>query len=219
MHDSSDVSRRMALRDYLAEHNGIRGLEILEPMEIDRAARIFHRDGFVVVRNILTAEQTEFLRAGVDEVVADILTLDPDRAGNRGSHRYSFGESSTTRAMLHRPEWQMLIDLPTLTPILAALFGSSDYMVRSGGGDFCLPGAHGYQPLHSDMRDREDTGTPYSSFTDRRGHLTTATCRVRTSASTSCPPTTLASTGRRVRFPAPSIPVSRSPPSTRNRSG
>ena len=161
------------LREYLSRHNGIRGIEILEPREIERAVRVFHRDGFVVVRDILTPEQTEFLRSGANEVIADILTLDPERSGNRGSHRYSFGESSLTRAMLHRPEWQMLIDLPTLTPIITALFGSSEYMVRSGGGDFCLPGAHGYQPLHSDMRDREEAGTPNSAFADRRGHLTT----------------------------------------------
>jgi ectoine hydroxylase-related dioxygenase (phytanoyl-CoA dioxygenase family) len=165
----SDIS---ALREHLAAHNGIVGLEVLEPSEVERAVRLFHRDGFVVVRDALTAAQTEFLRAGVAEVVDDIVALDSDHRGNRGSNRYSFGGSSLTRSMLHRPEWQMLVDLPTVTPILRAIFGSDDYIVRAASGDFCLPGAVEYQPLHSDMRDFVDgTSTPFSSFRDPRGHL------------------------------------------------
>ena len=46
----------------------------------------------------------------------------------------------------------MLVDLSTVTPIVGAIFGSLDYLVRAGSGDFCLPGAVEYQPLHSDMR-------------------------------------------------------------------
>lgn len=168
-HDDSRVS---ALRENLAAHNGIVGLEILPPHEIERAVRLFHRDGFVVVRDALDADQIELLKAGVAEVVRDIIAMDVSRSGNRGSHRYSFGGSSTTRSMLHRPEWQMLVDLPTVTPILTAIFGSSDYIVRAASGDFCLPGAVKYQPLHSDMRDFADAeSTPFSSFRDSRGHL------------------------------------------------
>ncbi len=163
-----------ALRDHLRANNGIRGLEILDPSEVERAVRIFRRDGFVVVRDVLDAEQIEMLRRGVDEVVDEIIALDPDRSGNRGAHRYSFGGSSSTRSMLHRPEWQMLIDLPAVTPILTAIFESSDYLVRAGSGDFCLPGAVEYQRLHSDMGDFVDPkATPYSSFHDPRGHLST----------------------------------------------
>jgi ectoine hydroxylase-related dioxygenase (phytanoyl-CoA dioxygenase family) len=160
------------LRRYLEAHNGIRGLEILDPDEVERAVRIFQRDGFVVVRDALDPDQLAFLRQGVDAAVAEIVGLDPDRSGNRGSHRYSFGGSSLTRSMLHRPEWQMLVDLPTVTPIVTAIFGSSDYLLRAASGDFCLPGATGYQPLHADMRDWADaTSTPFSSFHDPRGHL------------------------------------------------
>lgn len=54
---------------------------------------------------------------------------------------------------MHQPEWAMLIDLPTVTPILTSIFDSKDYITRGGGGDFCLPGAVDYQPLHSDMGD------------------------------------------------------------------
>lgn len=164
----------VALRDHLVAHNGIRGLEVVDPGEIEEAVRIFDRDGFVVVRDGLTAEQLEILQRGVLEAVRDIVRLDAARDGNRGSHRYSFGGSSVTRSMLHHPAWQMLIDLPTVTPLLTAIFGSSDYMVRAASGDFCLPGAVGYQPLHADMRDFVDPeSTPYSSFRDRRGFITT----------------------------------------------
>jgi ectoine hydroxylase-related dioxygenase (phytanoyl-CoA dioxygenase family) len=163
----------VARREYLAANNGITGLETCDPDEVERAVRIFRRDGFVVVRDALDAEQVAFLRSGVREVAADIVALDAERSGNRGSHRYSFGGSSVTRSMLHRPEWQMLVDLPTVTPIVTAIFGSSDYLLRAASGDFCLPGATEYQPLHSDMGDWASTEqTPFSSFHDPRGSLT-----------------------------------------------
>ncbi len=172
---SSDDPEVVALAEHLAANNGLRGLEICEPSQVADAVRIFDRDGFVVVADVLTAAQTDFLAAGVLDAVDEIVTLDSERhEGNRGSHRYSFGGTSVTRSMLHRPEWQMLLDLPTIRPIVAAIFGSEDYMVRAGSGDFCLPGAVGYQPLHSDMRDFVDPDqTPFSSFADRRGLLTT----------------------------------------------
>lgn len=163
-----------AKREYLLANGGIRGVEILRPTEIERAVRLFRRDGFVLVEDALTAEQTAFLRNGVVEVADEIVALDGERAGNRGSHRYSFGGSSITRSMLHRPEWQMLVDLPTVTPLVTAIFESSDYMLRAASGDFCLPGAVEYQPLHSDMRDTVDEkATPFSSFKDPRQFLTT----------------------------------------------
>jgi len=159
-------------RTYLEANNGIRGLEVLDPSEVERAVKIFHRDGFVVVRDALDADQLAFLRNTTDAVMQEIVSLDPDRSGNRGSRRYSFGGSSITRSMLHLPAWQMLVDLPTVTPIVKAIFGSADYMLRAASGDFCLPGATGYQPLHADMRDFVDPrSTPFSSFADQRGHL------------------------------------------------
>ena len=43
-----------------------------------------------------------------------------------------------------------MIDLPTTTPILEAIFGG-DYHVTGAGGDLCLPGAIEYQNLHADF--------------------------------------------------------------------
>ena len=78
-------------------------------------------------------------------MIRDILGKDKNRRGNRGS-RYSFGSASVTGQLLHEAAWAMLVDLPTLTPIISALFGSRDYILRGAGGDFCLPGASTYQP-------------------------------------------------------------------------
>ena len=169
-----DAPEIVEQREYLMANNGIKGLERFRPDEIDDIVRVFRRDGFVVVSDVLDTSQVDFLKAGCDAVVDEILTLDPERLGNRGSHRYSFGAASITGSQLHRPEWQMLLDLPTLTPIITALFESSDYLLRAAGGDFCLPGAFRYQPLHSDMRDWQSADeTPNSSFHDPRGQLST----------------------------------------------
>ena len=35
------------MREHLRQHNGIRGLEILDPGDVERAVRVFDRDGFV----------------------------------------------------------------------------------------------------------------------------------------------------------------------------
>lgn len=166
-------SRLAALRTHLEANNGIKGLDILEPQDVSRAVQLFQRDGFVVVANILNSEQIEILRNGCMAVSAEILALDQDRKGNRGSHRYSFGGSSLTRSQLHRPEWQMLLEIETVTDLVGAMFGSPDFVLRAASGDFCLPGAIGYQPLHSDVRDWAPGGqTPFSAFHDPRGQLT-----------------------------------------------
>ncbi len=153
------------LRVYLENNNGMKGLEILAPEEIDRAVKIFYRDGFVVVRDALNSERLDFLQKGCDRVIREMLELDPQRIGNRGSHRYSFGAASKTGHLMHHPEWAMLLDLETVTPILTAIFGSPKYIARGGGGDFCLPGAIEYQSLHSDMGER------FGAFMDPRGVL------------------------------------------------
>lgn len=162
-----------ALRARLEANNGLKGLDIVEPGDIARAVKIFRRDGFVVIADVLNEEQTQFLANGCNEVAAEILALDTQRNGNRGSHRYSFGGSSLTRSQLHRPEWQMMLDIPVVNEVVTAIFGSSDYALRAASGDFCLPGALGYQPLHSDVGDWiSNTVSPFSAFHDPRGHVT-----------------------------------------------
>ena len=163
----------MAQRAYLEANSGIKGLIILEPSDAKRAVELFRRDGFVVISNVLNDEQTEILAGGCDAVVSEILALEQTRHGNRGSHRYSFGGSSLTRSQLHRPEWQMLLDIAVVTQVVTQIFESPDYVLRAASGDFCLPGATQYQPLHSDVRDWKDgVATPFSAFHDPRRQLT-----------------------------------------------
>ena len=144
----------VAYRQTLRQHNGIKGLDIVEPHEIERAVEVFYRDGFVVVRDTLDAEQLATLKAATDRAVDEIIAVDPECSVGGGAgglpHRYSFGSSSATRHMMHVDEWVDLIDLPTTTPILSAIFGSPNYICYGGGGDVALPGAIEYQGLHSD---------------------------------------------------------------------
>ncbi len=172
MSSSADATSFQQLRTYLDRSNGIKGLEILKADDVDNAVRLFRRDGFVVIRDILNEEQIDFLAAGCREVISEILALDEDRTGNRGTGRYSFGGSSLTRSQLHRPEWQMLLSHSTVTDLVAAMFGSEDFVLRAASGDFCLPGAMQYQRLHADVRNWTDTkGSPFSSFYDPGGRL------------------------------------------------
>ncbi len=66
----------------------------------------------------------------------------------------------------------MLLDIPPVLRLLDAIFESPHYSLRAGSGDFCLPGAVKYQPLHSDIRDwADDKTSPFSAFHDPRGQL------------------------------------------------
>jgi hypothetical protein len=142
------------LRARLRERNGIRGLEVVSPDDVTRAAELFHRDGFVAVRDAIPADQLARLRAAATEVIGSLVESDPrgEVGGGAGGlpHRYSFGGTSASRHMFHRVEWCELIDMPTTTPILTAIFGSPNYIVYGAGGDIALPGAIEYQGLHSD---------------------------------------------------------------------
>ncbi len=143
-----------ALRARMRERNGITGLEVCAPDEVDRAVELFHRDGFVAIRDAIPPEQLDRLRRAAAEVIEMLVEADPDGSVGGGAgglpHRYSFGGTSATRQMFHRPEWCELLDMPTTTPILTAIFGSPNYIVCGSGGDLALPGAIEYQGLHSD---------------------------------------------------------------------
>jgi hypothetical protein len=155
-YDDPDVER---LRARLKEKNGITGLEIVEPHEVERAARIFFRDGFVVVKDLLDAERLATWREASARVLKQILEIKGQgerkyiTETGRLPHRYSYGTASASRELLHDPVWASMIDLPTTTPILTRIFGGPDYHVRGAGGDLCLPGAIEYQALHADVKE------------------------------------------------------------------
>ncbi len=151
---SYDDPNVVQLRQKLQRHNGIKGLEVLDPTEVERAAQLFHRDGFVVVRDLLGPEQMARMRRATERALDEMLAVDPTCAAGGGAgglpHRFSFGSSSASRHMLHVDEWVELVDMPTTTPILKAIFGSPNYIVIGAGGDVAMPGAIEYQGLHSD---------------------------------------------------------------------
>ena len=144
----------VALRERMRQHNGIAELEVVDPAEVERAAMLFHRDGFVAVRDCIGSDQLDRLRRAAAEAVRVLVDADPDGSVGGGAgglpHRYSVGGTSATRQIFHRPEWCELIDMPTTTPILTAIFGSANYIVGGAGGEIVLPGAIEYQGLHSD---------------------------------------------------------------------
>ncbi|MGI9646723.1 MAG: hypothetical protein ACR2O6_15560, partial [Ilumatobacteraceae bacterium] len=63
----------VALRERLHERNGIPGLEVVDAGDVDRAVTLFHRDGFVAVRDAVPPDQLERLRSAAGEVIADLV--------------------------------------------------------------------------------------------------------------------------------------------------
>ena len=147
----------VGLREHLRANNGIKGLELVSPDDPKRAAELFHRDGFVAVRDVLDPDQIQRMQAAAYKAVAELMEDDRD---------CSAGGGSASRHMLHVDEWCELIDLPTTTPILTEIFGSADYVVGGAGGDIAMPGAIEYQGLHSDNMWSE-IPDPYGNVTMR----------------------------------------------------
>ena len=121
-------------------------IELVPCSEITRAVEIFSRDGFVALSDTLSPDQLAFARAGAERVVEEQQRATPFEEANRGYARYSFGQQ------IHHPEWAMLVDLPTVLPVLDAIWGSPDYTCSGAGGDYSHPGAK-IQHLHSDIND------------------------------------------------------------------
>jgi len=119
-------------------------IEVLAPNEIEKAAQIFHRDGFVAIKDALSPEQLKFAQDGANRIIDEQTKVTELEAANRGFARYSFGDQ------IRNPEWAMLINLPTTAPILEAIWNSAEYSCTGGGGDYSVPGAK-IQHLHSDI--------------------------------------------------------------------
>ena len=63
-----------ALRKYSETNNDIVDLEILKPDQINETVKNFHKDGFIMVRDVLSSEQVSFLRAGCEREMLDIYS-------------------------------------------------------------------------------------------------------------------------------------------------
>ena len=148
----------------------MKGLELVDPREkgfAKRAARLFLRDGYVAVRDVLEPERLEVCRSGCIKVVRRILATDPTGGGNghpsyvHSSHRYSItGEGAVLSKMGATPEFAYFCDPPVLREVLTEIYGSDDYICNGFGGDFCLPGCVAYQPLHSGTHRRSPPALP-----------------------------------------------------------
>eukprot|EP01043_Picozoa_sp_COSAG02_P000187 COSAG02_NODE_3_length_74588_cov_108.368430_26_plen_364_part_00 len=164
-YDDPDV---VVLRDQLRTHGdcgmiadqcgAVAPLEIVDPAVPGfgaRAAQLLRRDGFVVIKDVLDEVRLRTVREGVERVVRQIVARDPDRLGNRGSHRYTF--ANAVAAFGEEAAWAPLVDPPALMEVLAHIFGGEDFVCGGcGGGDFCLPGALDFQHLHSDGAAQQD---------------------------------------------------------------
>ena len=158
------------LRQKLEANSGMKGLELVDPSEegfAKRAARLFLRDGYVAVRDVLEPERLEVCRSGCIKVVRRILATDPTGGGNghpsyvHSSHRYSItGEGAVLSKMGATPEFAYFCDPPVLREVLTEIYGSDDYICNGFGGDFCLPGCVAYQPLHSGTHRRSPPALP-----------------------------------------------------------
>jgi hypothetical protein len=118
--------------------------EVVAAGDVARAVSLFHRDGFVLLADALTADQLQFARQGADRVVAEQTAAIALDKANRGYARYSFGQQ------IQHPEWTQLVDLPPVLDVVTAIWDSDDLTCSGGGGDYSLPGAQ-IQHLHGDI--------------------------------------------------------------------
>lgn len=124
----------------------MRDIDIIPCTDIERIVKAFHYEGVVAVSGTLTPDQLACWQAGTRRVVAEQMAAVPLEEANRGFARYSFGQ------LIHEPEWVQFVDLPTVLPILEAMWGSPHFTCAVAGGDYSTPGAK-IQPLHADMLD------------------------------------------------------------------
>ena len=94
-------------------------IEILEAHETERAKKILLRDGLVAVKDILKGEKLKRIQNAATRVIQEIIDDDLERKGNRGHHRYSFGNQ------IHHIEWSELVDLPPIWSIAEAVWDLS----------------------------------------------------------------------------------------------
>ncbi|CAE7490912.1 OLA1 [Symbiodinium sp. CCMP2456] len=114
------------------------------------AAKVLDEVGFVVILDALSDAQTTELLHKAKQVAEEMLLLDPERLGNRGPRRYSFGGASRTLHLMHIEGWEQLLDNEPVNQLLAAYYPEG-FLACGGGGDFVLGSTSTYQSLHLDV--------------------------------------------------------------------
>jgi ectoine hydroxylase-related dioxygenase (phytanoyl-CoA dioxygenase family) len=121
-------------------------LPVLSTMDMDAVIRTFHRDGVVVLRDLVSGPRlAEFRTAAFEELEKVVATRASDD-GHFGHGHYSF------KRHLHHRSWIDFMSHPGVLAVAARIFGSDQFTVSGGAGAFALPRA-GRQALHADMRD------------------------------------------------------------------
>lgn len=121
---------------------------ILHCADVEEAARVFARDGFVVLSDGLTPEEAATLGSVVKAKAHDVMkrigegVLPPELP--HGPQRYSFGDYE------HSPEWEYLASNERVLPIIRAIWRGQAFRAVAAGGDFVLPGGT-WQTLHNDQ--------------------------------------------------------------------
>ena len=96
-----------ALRAELGAHSGIPGLEVVQAATegyAERAAALFHRDGFVCVSGVLGEEHVAALRARTDDCMRNALASDRF-GGSKGAWRFMFSSGELSGTCMHYPEY------------------------------------------------------------------------------------------------------------------
>lgn len=124
------------------------------------AQALFAEHGFVVIDDVLTADQQRAVLSDCEAVAKEMIG--PQCAGNRGPGRYSFGVASSTGGMLHLESFaQHLLNsaCSKLHPLLQQIFEGgtrAGFLCTGAGGDFVVGGTTTDQDIHSDIQIRKD---------------------------------------------------------------
>lgn len=164
-----------ALREELIQEAGVPGgvpaVSHADPDFAQRAAKLFHRDGYCVVLDALPMDKVEIVREALGTVVRGMVEHDPNRLGNRGSHRYSMG--SAPLAFGVDVALSTMVDSAPVLAVVKEIYGSDDFICTGYGGDFVMPGSVEYQQLHRDQ------GEYMKDPSGRLTHLDMPTARVK----------------------------------------
>lgn len=118
-----------ALQQELIAHSGIKGLEIVDPAEsgyVKKAAKLFHRDGFCCIKDVLTPAHLAALRKRCEDAMHSIVAQD-EFGGAKGAWRYMFGGSSLTGSCMHFPEYAQLSSLSAVDAVLTEIWGTPEF--------------------------------------------------------------------------------------------
>eukprot|EP00438_Fugacium_kawagutii_P024557 Skav223337 [mRNA] locus=scaffold200:206294:214544:+ [translate_table: standard] len=126
-------------------------LPIFQAEDAAAAASAIQQQGWAVVKAALAAPQLKLLKLKAPEAAAELLRQDPQRVGNRGPRRYSWGGSSTSHHMVHWAAWAQLLDVAPVVRTLEEVF-QGEYLAVGGGGDFVLGETDSHQRLHVDLQ-------------------------------------------------------------------